>query len=197
VAEGRTGALFDMYLLPGGGVIAHDYELPPTSRTTVYVDGIAGLEDTDVSAAITSGEPIIVERAMYWPDPFPHWIEAHNSAGVTELGTEWVLAEGQHGGAASFATYILLANPGETDAQVTITILRDGSSLAPIDLTRFVPANARLTVYSGDIPGLQSGEQFGAHIVSDQPIVVERAMYWNAQGQFWSGGTNESGVRIR
>jgi Mg-chelatase subunit ChlD len=212
VAEGRTGSLFDMYLLlanpgtkattaqirfllPGSGVITRDYALPPTSRTTVYVDGITGLEDTDVSAAITSGEPIIVERAMYWPDPFPRWVEAHNSAGVTELGTEWVLAEGEHGGPRSFATYILLANPGSKDALVTVEILRDVAS--PIAVTRVVPANARLTLYSGEIPGLGTREQFGAHIVSDQPIVVERAMYWNALGQFWGGGTNESGVRVR
>jgi hypothetical protein len=29
------------------------------------------------------------------------------------------------------------------------------------------------------------------------PIVVERAMYWDANGVHWSGGTNETGVKIR
>ena len=29
------------------------------------------------------------------------------------------------------------------------------------------------------------------------PIVVERAMYWNGGGEFWGGGTNETGFRIR
>ncbi len=211
VAEGRTGSLFDMYLLlanpgptatvatvryllPGGAVVQRTYPLRATSRTTIWVDGEPGLADTDVSAQISAPLPIIVERAMYWPDPYPRWYEAHNSAGVTTTGVEWALAEGEHGGTAGFQTYVLLANPGNTDALVTLTILRTSSN--PVTINKLVLANSRETVPSSEF-GLSSGERFGVRINSDQPIVVERAMYWNAGGQFWSAGTNETAVRIR
>ena len=41
---------------------ARSYTLAAQSRTTIFVDEIPGLEDTDVSASITAGLPIVVER---------------------------------------------------------------------------------------------------------------------------------------
>lgn len=214
VAEGRTGALFDMYLLlanpasaataaeiryllPGGGVVPQRLTLPPRSRTTIWVDAIAGLEDTDVSASITADRPIIVERAMYWPGPFTAWEEAHASAGLTTTGTRWVLAEGEQGGSLAFDTYLLIANPGATAARVTVTLLRAGG-LPPVSRQIEVPANARATLNAGQF-GLADAERFGAivEVTNQVPVVVERAMYWNGGGRFWGGGTNESGVRLR
>jgi uncharacterized protein YkwD len=211
VAEGRTGPFFDMYLLlanpgsvaanatitfllPNGSTVVQNRLLNPTSRTTIHVDSVPNLADTDVSASITSDQPIIVERAMYWPDPFTNWYEAHNSAGVTATGTKWALAEGEVGGALGFETYILLANPSSAAATVTLTFL--GASGSPLTLTRNVPAKGRLTVSAAEA-ALSSGEQFGVLIDATQPIAVERAMYWNGGGQFWGAGTNETAVRIR
>ena len=44
------------------------------------------------------------------------------------------------------------------------------------------------------VPELQN-ESFGARIevTNSAPIAVERSMYWNADGRFWSGGTNALG----
>ena len=211
VAEGRTGPFFDMYLLlanpglvpsvatvtfllPDGRTVVESRTLSPTSRTTIHVDSVQGLADTDVSASITATEPIIVERAMYWPDPFTSWYEAHSSSGVTATGTKWVLAEGEVGGSLGFETYILLANPSSSAATVTVTFLRESG--APLAITRAVPANGRLTVSAAEVP-LAAGERFGVLIDSTQPVAVERALYWNGGGQFWGAGTNETGVRIR
>jgi hypothetical protein len=46
---------------------------------------------------------------------------------------------------------------------------------------------------------INSGDKFGIVVESTNgtPIVVERAMYWNGGGQFWGGGTNETGIRLR
>ena len=120
------------YLKPGGAVVTQNVTLAPTSRTTIEVDAIPGLTDSDVSASITSSQPIAVERAMYWPDPFTSWHEAHDSAGVTATGTHWALAEGEIGGPLGFETYILFANPSASDASVTLTFLR--ASANPINL---------------------------------------------------------------
>ena len=216
VAEGRTGPFFDMYLLlanpgaaattatiryllPGGVVVQRTYPLGPQSRTTVHVDSqTAQLADTDVSAEITAPQPIVVERAMYWPDPFTNWYEAHNSAGVTTTGTLWMLADGEVGGPLGWSTYVLLANPTAATASATLTFLRAG--LPPIVITRSVSANSRVTIDAASV-GIGSGERFGVLVdtgAGGTPIVVEHAIYFNGPGGvFWGAGTNESGIRIR
>jgi hypothetical protein len=210
VAEGATGTFFDEFLLlanpnqtpvtatiryltTDGAAITRTYQLAPTSRTTVYVDGVPGLESVPgVSAVVEATAPIIVERAMYWP-AFP-WTEAHNSAGVVATGASWVLAEGEVGGPLAYATYLLLANPGAAPATVTLTFLRTGRP--PLAATLTVPANTRVTRSAGEFQ-LEPGERFGVLVDSTAPIAVERAMYWNGGGVFWGAGTNETAIRLR
>jgi hypothetical protein len=146
-----------------------------------------------VATRINATLPIVVERAQYWPDPVPSWYEAHNSFGVTSLGTRWGLAEGRSGGPSNHQTYILLANPGTVDAEVTITYLPEGG--APFTRTYTVAANRRVTVQAGDEAGL-ANMNFGAIVVSSQPIAIERAMYADAGGLTWSAGTNATGTRL-
>jgi hypothetical protein len=215
VAEGRTGPFFDTFLLlanpsaqaaqvttrlllPGGVYRDVTKPLLPFSRENLWLDvelANLGFPDTDVSARVTStnGVPIIVERAMYWPEV---WAEAHASAGVTQTGTLWALADGELGGSLSYDTYILFANPNATDAIVKVKVLR--ASGTPTDFQFVVPANSRATQQASMI-GAVAGEQFGLLVesINDIPIVVERAMYWNGGGQFWGGGTNETAVRLR
>lgn len=49
--------------------------------------------------------------------------------------------------------------------------------------------------WSGNVDELQN-ETFGALLVSDQPIAVERAMYSDAGGQVWAAGTSATAVRL-
>jgi hypothetical protein len=216
VAEGRTGPFFDTYLLlanpnpqaatatvrylmPGGVYRDVSYTLPANSRTTLLVDEELrrrfGFTDTDVSAHVTATRPIVVERAMYWADG--DWYEAHASAGVTAAGTVWALAEGEIGTGLGFDTFVLIANPGAQDARVRMRLLRVDA--APVETTFTVRANARETKWINTLNLLAPGERFGVLVESldGVPIVVERAMYWNGGGQFWGGGTNETGVRLR
>jgi len=41
-----------------------------------------------------------------------------------------------------------------------------------------------------------NNENFGADITSDQPIAVERSLYWDAIGQTWAAGTNATAMRL-
>jgi hypothetical protein len=140
--------------------------------------------------------PVIVERAQYWPDPFFSWYEAHNSFGVSAPWTKWGLAEGRVGGDDEFQTYILLANPGDTAAAVTIQFLRESG--APFTKTFTVDPQRRFNVATGpgtEVPELND-ERFGAVITSTQPIVVERALYANANGVVWQAGSNAAAARL-
>ena len=59
-----------------------------------------------------------------------------------------------------------------------------------------VPAQKRVNLsVAAEVPEL-ADERFGSVITSDQPIVVERAMFWNVNGQFWSAGTNATATRL-
>lgn len=212
VAEGRTGGFFDTWLLLGnpstrpasvelryltplGERRREARTLPRTSRTNVHVDALPGLEDTDVSVAIDSDVPIVVERSMYWPGAPASWVEGHTSSALPRLGTAWVLAEGEWGGASRADSYVLIANPGEVEALVSLTALREGGR-PPMAISRTVAPRSRLTVSAGEF-GLGDGERVGWIVESSVPVAVERSMYWGAGGQAWSAGTNESGTLLR
>ncbi|MBC7254239.1 MAG: L,D-transpeptidase family protein, partial [Actinobacteria bacterium] len=139
-AEGFTGAGFDEYILvlnpgeeaarvsldfmlPDGRVERREYPVSPHSRLTVGVDSIPGLENTEVSARLTSDRPVVAERAMYFG--YPNADDGHACNGASETSTTWYFAEGFTG--AGFDEYILVLNPGEEAARVSLDfMLPDG-----------------------------------------------------------------------
>jgi len=210
-AEGATGPFFDTFILVGnpnavtanvtftwlcldGTVVTRTKTIGPNARLTVNVETEdPRLADNAMSTTVTSDVPIVSERAMYWPAV---WSSAHNSFGLTSVGTRWGLAEGKVGLAQDFHTYILLSNGNEEEASVIVTFLRAAGP--PIVKTFTVPPTSRFNVHVNSmVPELQH-EEFGTivEVTNGLPIAVERAMYWNALGQVWAGGTNAAGVRL-
>jgi hypothetical protein len=214
LAEGATGPFFDTfvllanpqttaaevtvtYLLQGGPPVTKTYTVPASSRITINIEAEdPTLANAAVGTRVVSSVPIVVERAQYWPYTFDRWYEAHNSFGVIATGTQWGLAEGRVGGESNYETFILLANPGDADANVTITFLR--TTGAPLTKTFTVPAASRLNVATGaDGPIAElANEEFSAVIASSAPIAVERAMYSSVGGVVWSAGTNATATRL-
>jgi hypothetical protein len=221
LAEGATGPFFDLfilianpnaqaasvearYLLTTGQVITKTYTVNPNSRFNIWVDfEDAALADAAVSTTVrsTNGVPIIVERAMWWPGPSPaNWYEAHNSPGSIETGVKWAMAEGELGGASATETYILIANTAATSGTARVTLLfEDGS--APVSRDYQLPPSSRTNVpVALDFPAA-AGKRFGATVeslgASPAPIVVERAVYYNAGGVFWSAGTNALATKLQ
>jgi len=149
----------------------------------------------------TNGVPVVVERSMWWPGGAQGpWYEGHNSAGATTTGTAWALADGEVGGSASAATFILVANTGTTAASIRVTIYIEGGGTAVRTFT--VPASSRFNVDVGGVFGATvANARMGALVeslgTSPAPIVVERAMYTNAGGRIWAAGTNCLATRIR
>jgi hypothetical protein len=221
-AEGATGPYFDEYILIGnpnttpanitatyllesGVSIVKTYAMPAQSRLTINVElQDDQLADAAVSTTVSADVPVVSERAMYWPGTGATWSEAHNSFGVTETGLRWGLAEGRAGAPFNYETYILIANPGAQAANVRATFLKpDGTTLIR---TYTVNATSRFNIRvhagasSGEIGDVSElpNSQFGAIIESTNgvPIVVERAMYWDALGQRWAGGTNATATKL-
>jgi len=208
-AEGATGSFFDLflllanaettqadvqvqYLMPFGSPIVKNYTVAPQSRKTINVDfEDPQLIDTPVSMIVSStGAPIIAERAMWWPSP--NWYEAHLSAGVIATGTGWALADGLVSDAAGSGaeTFILIANTSNTAGTADVTLFfGDGSTM-----TKNFPLlpNSRTNVrVLTDFPDAVNKGGYGTLIQSNGvPIVVERAMYQDANGQIWAAGTD-------
>ncbi len=125
LAEGATGAFFDLfvlvgnpgttpadlsvtYLLPDGTSRVKAYTVRPRSRFNIWVDeeqfpegsGDTALADTAVSVIVesTNGTPVIVERAMWWPGPTSAtWAEAHNSVANRGTAARWGVADAEVG----------------------------------------------------------------------------------------------------
>jgi hypothetical protein len=220
LAEGATGAFSLFYLLQNPGDLAatatirylrpaplapidRTYTLAPHSRTTLPVDRQAPeLASTDVSASITSTQPILVERAMYRSVPGQPFAAGHASAGVTAAATSWFLAEGATG--PFFDLFILLANPSVTDASVEIRYLLTGGTV--LTKTYTVAAESRRTIYvdGEDFPGL--GQALANAAVSCAitstnavPIVVERSMWFpgpEVSPLFWTEAHNSPGSTV-
>lgn len=209
LAEGRTGTFMDTfvllanpnsepvtvmvdYLMPDGVTSRRSYDVAPLSRATLYLNAIPELADTDVALSLAASAPIVVERSMYWPRG--RWYEGHNTIGMTALGTRWLLAEGETGGGEQYATYVLVLNPGESDALVTLKLLRE-NGLPPVEVSSQVPARSRATFSAANL-GLADWERFGVLLHATRPVAVERSMYWNGGGAFWGAGTNQIGLRL-
>jgi len=214
-AEGATGSYFNTFillsnpqdtaanvelrfLLDTGEVITRTKTLGAKQRLTVNpaAEGDPRLEDAALSTVVQSDVPIVSERSMYWAENEISFGEGHNSSGLASTATRWGLAEGRLGGPHQFDTFILLANPTTSEAQVTITYLRESG--APFVKTYTVPPTSRFNVDVKErVPELRESS-FGARIevTNNVPIAVERSLYWNANGVFWAGGTNALGTPL-
>jgi SpoIID/LytB domain protein len=202
-AEGYTGGSFDTYVLvqnpnPGeahleasfmgkeGVVDTFKYTLPPLSRKTIAVDQEPGMDDQEFSTELKSDLPVVAERAVYFGNRTKGGGTA--SEGTQELGDTWYFAEGYSGG--DFDTWILMANPGEAPAAVTLTFMLPDASTREFQVT--IPARSRSTVHVDDLPDMGNTE-FSTSVKAGSPIVAERAMYFNYYLK--DGGHDVMGLR--
>jgi hypothetical protein len=211
--EGATGAFFDTYLLLAnpsgqpasvqveyfrntGGAVSRTYAVPANSRFSVFVDGEPGMDGTSFGTRITSSVPIVAERAMYWAGGFFDYYEGHVSAGATQSGSHWVLAEGEQAGPREAQTYVLVTNTGAAPVTVRISVLSEiGGSLDDIVV---IPGNSRRT-FSPLNPDRRAGIDVseidqGSGLTG--ALVVEGSLYWNAGGRLFGAGANWPATRL-
>jgi len=203
LAEGCTSGNFDEYVLmmnpnqvnanvnasfmkPDGSVVAGSYVIPPLSRYTVHVDEVSGLDNTEVSVRLDSDQLIAAERSMYFD--YGGRQGGSDSAGVTAPASTWYLAEGYTGG--DFDEFVLIQNPGDTDTTATAEYMRsDGVNISK-DYT--VKAHSRFSIHVDDIPELAQAEVSTRVTSAQQPVIVERAQYFNYYGR--DDGNASSGI---
>jgi hypothetical protein len=202
LAEGATAYGFETYILvqnpntspatvavtymtPDGPTARPSLVVPPKSRRTIVV--AADLPGTEVSARLQSDVPVVVERAMYWRGADGNWREAHAVVATRRPSNRWYLPEGSTNW--GFDEWVLLQNPGSTDAVATLDfVAQDGRRLQHVVT---VKAGSRSTIRVAD---LMPAADVATEIQSNLPIVAERAMYWGGSYPASAGGSAAVGL---
>jgi subtilisin family serine protease len=159
-----TVAHFLFLAADGSKPTPYDFPLPANSRSTLKASDV--VPNAEFATLVTTDLPAYVERSMY----FGH--AGHSAAGARQPARTWYLAEGST--LPPFDTWVLLLNPNSTPSQVMMRFLREDGAV--VEHTEVVPAMARKSVY---VNSLFNTSGFATQITADQPIVVERAMYFD------------------
>ncbi len=158
------------WMIEGADPVASDVTVAANSRATYNMSDYIGARDASIQ--VSSDVPVIPERAMYRNDRR----EGHDSTGTPTAASDYFLAEGCTG--FGFTTYVLVQNPQSTPTDVSI---KYQAAAGPVNGPTFtMPANSRKTICVNDttpIPG--DDPSFSTHVHGSQPIIAERAMYWN------------------
>jgi len=205
-AEGRVGGYFQEFLTlenpdpiqtaqvkvqylfddgSTGPAIMHS--VPPQSRSTVSVNQDlhipynSNLSSRSISMLVSSTNSvgIIAERPMYfnW-----HGINSGTDAlGATKLGLNFYFADVES--QRNYASFVTILNPpGGATAHVTVTYIAGGTVLGTKIVV--VPPGQRGTT-SPQAVGIN--QQCAMYVNSDQPVVVERPMYFTTARSNVSG----------
>jgi len=114
---------------------------------------------------------VICERSMYGNNRT--W--ATDSIGVSEPQQKWYLAEGSTDG--GMETFVLVQNPGESDAVVDIKLQTDTGEKAPSELQGItIPARSRRTY---KVNNYVTTYDVSTAVTGDKPLVVERSLFIN------------------
>ena len=161
-----------------GNPIQKSYTVPAKQRLTVSVNKEIGTNKDD-SVQLSSTDMFIAERPMYF-NYHDGWTGGHDVLGANNSAKTWFFAEGTT--RDNFNEWLCLQNPGSSDAHTTITYYTASGQAIPKNWT--VPANSRLTVDVNQDAG--ANQDISAKVSSDNPIIVERPMYFSCNG--WTGG---------
>ena len=171
-----------------GQTVTHTVTVPAGGRpVTVDVDTVPGLNGAAFGTTITADRLLVTSRTMRW-DASGYGIHADN--GVPAPRTRWLLAEGVTG---AFDTYVLVYNPSDAPAVVTMSFNRIAPN-PPILRTYSVAPHRRLTVaVDGVDPALASTDvAIDVIATNGTPIVVERSVYLSSPTTIYEAGTGSS-----
>ena len=166
-------------LMTSKGVARVDYiTVPAYARRTLHLDEYLPDAAEVATEVYTNDVTLVTERSMYW-DPESEKLEAfqmrggHSNAGSTSPAHNWFLPEGSTGG--GFETYILVQNPGQKEANLTVAWTDEDGFEDRIEKTMAPRSRATFRV-SDYVP---DEFQVSTFVQADVPVVAERSMYWD------------------
>ena len=185
------------YLLRGRGPFSQTLTLNPGTRSTINVNGVLGVNSNasagqDVSLYITSDIPIVAERPIYFTF-LGNTLGGSDIVGQTQTAMHFTFANGET--LPGFYTFITALNPiGQPTATVTVSYFSGGALIGQASMS--IPAGQRNTLVANNTLG--TGKTFYIQVDSNQPVVVERPLYFRTSvagvGSVVQGGSSVQGV---
>lgn len=170
------------YQTPSSSVPGPHFTLARHSRRSISIAEMLPGEDS-VSTQVNATSPVVVERAMYWSNPTCERIAAHDSVGATTTSLSHYMPMAsvayQDVGYSHYETYILVQNPNDVAAHVTLSLIPEvtghpGPVTGP---AATVAPHTRHTFNLAAYKDAIGSSWFGVVIGSDQRIAAEKAMY--------------------
>jgi hypothetical protein len=157
------------YMIEDGTVISKSYTISAQRRLSLDASAEVG-SNVRFSMEVLSDVPIVAERLMF------SGTDVGDSIGSPTTAYVWNLAEGFT--AFGYETWVLVSNPGNQSANITMNFLKQDSST--VTQSYVLPPKRRLTVYVNTVPGV-TPTSVSTQVTSDQPIVVERTMKFSGR----------------
>ncbi|MCJ7746070.1 MAG: S8 family serine peptidase, partial [Actinobacteria bacterium] len=179
---GATQAFADVtFMTPAGEKPGTTLGLEPGTRESLNVANFVPNE-WSVSTTVTSDEPVIVERAVYWNNR----IEGHESIGATLPARTWYLAEGSTNG--GFETWVLIQNPLSTGTSIQVSYMTPGGEKPGPSFA--IGPRSRVSINVADT--VNNEWSVSTKVTATEPVIVERSCYWNNR----AGGHDSVGVPL-
>ena len=160
-----SAAITTTFLTEQGSTFTRRYQVPAQARLTVDLRDIVP-SPQGVGTIVSSSQPIVAERTTY----FNAGKSGTNTLGASELAYTWRFAEGRTADPAT--EFILLANPNQRPAEVTLTLGNDDGTTQTLTYT--VPRSGRIAILlDNESPFLTAHT---TTIQSTLPIVAERTI---------------------
>ena len=161
------------------------YTVAAGSRYTIWVNAegetdpaLAALASTEVSAAITSTAPIIVERQTYLDRDGRSFAVGHGSPGIPTAASSWFFAEGATGPAFEFS--LTLVNPSASAAAVQARYRLASGELVTRD--HLVPPTGRAVIVVNQEDTRLANATLSVSLESTNGVefAAERTLRWRA-----------------
>lgn len=177
------------FLTGAGAVDGPKFSIPPLTRKSVRANDF--VSSYDVATEIVASGGVLAERATY----LAHSGLAGSTAspGTASPAKEWYFSEGATAG--GFETWILVANPSETEtAAVALEHITKSASFPGASIQ--IPPRSRRSVRLG---AFVTSYHVATIVRSSVAVVTERAMYSDhpqlGRGSATSEGSSELGKR--
>ncbi len=185
------------YLLRGKGPFSQSLTLNPSTRSTINVNNMVRVASNasvgqDVSLYITSDIAIVAERPIYF-SYLGNTLGGSDIVGQTQTAMHFTFANGET--LQGYSTFITALNPiGQPTATVIVSYFSGGTMIGQASMN--IPAGQRNTLMANDTLG--AGKTFYIQVDSNQPVVVERPMYFRTSvagvSTLVQGGSSVQGV---
>ncbi|MGZ3617722.1 MAG: S53 family peptidase [Ktedonobacteraceae bacterium] len=183
----QTAQVKVQYLFESGTGPTVMHNVPPQSRYTVSVNADVHIPFSSVGHSLSiivssmNGVGIVAERPIYfnW-----HGINSGtDTLGATKLGTDFYFADIES--QRNYSSFVTILNPpGGSAAHVTVTYYAGGATLATDTIV--VQPGQRATTYPQKT-GININTKCAFSVHSDQPVAVERPMYFTTSRSNISG----------